>query len=216
MHRTIKRVVLSTLMLLPLVVAPGTALADHDYDGLVPTDTYDVPCLNAAGPGDGNVCQTDNADLYWYADKNDYAALEANDQDALRTMLAGEFVPTDLALAYDSSPVFSGSGETDVVFQEETDGLSGYLGFTWCDDAVNGEWYTCDQTYIRIETPDGYRRFSGSIACHETGHAVGLVHGPEASPRLGAGDNRLGCMENADEFPRRLGAAGTHLINVTY
>ncbi|GIH70417.1 hypothetical protein Mth01_26700 [Sphaerimonospora thailandensis] len=198
-----------------LLMLPTVAAADHIYDGIIPTATYGPACINGTVT-DSPVCRTDNASVYWYADSNDYAALEQNDKDALSGMLSAQYQPTDLTVTHESNPVFSGSGETDIIYQEETDGLTGLYGITWCDDAVNGELYTCDQTYIRIVTPDGYRVEGGSVACHETGHAVGLVHGTEAYPVLDPGDDRLGCMENAEEFPPNLGNNSAHLINGVY
>ena len=216
--------VLSTC-LISNAVAPASA--NHVYDGLVPTRNYAPVCFARSGPTDPNnsVCQTDNSTVGWYADSNDPAELEANDRDALSAMLEAQFEPTDLSIFYDSSPVFSGSGETDWVYQETDTGFAlptGVLGVAWCDDDVNGLIYDCDQTYVRITAPDGYRIEGGSVACHEAGHQAGLVHGNNASltnpPHnpLDAGDARLGCMENEDEFPRTLGAASQHLINGEY
>lgn len=221
MRKPVRLVVLSSVVM-TLVALTGPAQASHDYDGMVPTANYAEFCENSTGPRDplASVCRTDNADLYWYADSHHPGELEDNDFNALRSMLLNEYVPTDLVLAYDSTPVFSGSGETDIIFQEsENDGAplpSGAAGATWCNDAVNGQLYECDQTYVRVRSPDWYRRHGGSVACHETGHAVGLVHGNDASPRVDPGDRRLGCMVNEDEFPSDLGAASTHIINLHY
>ncbi|MFE9691925.1 hypothetical protein [Micromonospora sp. NPDC005806] len=217
MRNVVRSTVVSGLVL-AVVAVSGPAQATHEYDGMMPTANYDVICLSASGPADGEVCRTDNADVYWYADSANPGELEADDFNALRTMLLNEYVPTDLALTYDSSPVFSGDAETDLVYQEAEADLplpSGILGATWCNGAAPA-YYECDQTYIRIVSPDGFRRYGGSIACHETGHGVGLVHGNDASPRLDPGDARLGCMVNEDQFPSDLGSDSTHLINVTY
>lgn len=43
-------------------------------------------------------------------------------------------------------------------------------GVTWCNDAVNGSTYGCDQQYVRIRGCGTYAR---GLACHETGHAIG-------------------------------------------
>jgi hypothetical protein len=219
MRQSIRSIAVSSIVV-ALVALSGPAYATHEYDGMVPTANYDVICLSASGPTDPDVavCQTDNASLYWYADSNDPGELESDDFNTLRTVLLNEYVPTDLALTYDSTPVFSGDAETDVIYQEAESALplpSGVYGVTWCNGAAPA-YYECDQTYVRIVSPDGYRRYSGSIACHETGHAVGLVHGNDASPRLDPGDARLGCMVNEDEFPSDLGTDSTHLINLTY
>jgi hypothetical protein len=208
-------------MVIVLVALPGPAQASHDYDGIVPTVLSPLSCVNASGPTDpaARVCQTDNAGLVWYADSASPGELEANDFASLQLMLELQFEPTNLTVTYDSTPVFSGSGETDIIFQEAETDLpipDGAAGVTWCNDAVNGGSYQCDQTYVRIMSPDGYRLFGASIACHETGHAVGLVHGDRAVPAMDPGDHRLGCMVNEDEFLLDLGPASAHLINITY
>jgi hypothetical protein len=216
--RQIARALAASGTILALLALPAPVLATHDYDGMMPTANYDIGCFSQAGPAAGEVCRTDNADVYWYADSNDPGELEDNDQTALRNMLANQYSPTDLAIHYDSTPVFEGDAETDIVYQEAEASLplpSGILGAMWCNGSAPA-WYECDQAYVRIESPDGFRRSGGSIACHETGHAVGLVHGDDAAPALDPGDARLGCMVNEDEFPPGLGAASQHLINVTY
>lgn len=76
---------------------------------------------------------------------------------------------------------------------------------------------------MRIISPDGYRIFGGSVACHEAGHGVGLLHGNDSafnvSPfnPLGTNDiTRLGCMVSEDDFPSNTSAASRHLINGQY
>jgi hypothetical protein len=77
-----------------------------------------------------------------------------------------------------SSPSYSGSAETDVIYQVSTSGFSGnVIGQTWCNDAVSST--RCDQEYVRFRAA-GY--VDRELACHETGHAVGLTHGPDATP----------------------------------
>lgn len=204
----------------------GSSTASHTYDGIVPTNTYNTYptfhfCENASGPTDpvAVVCQTDSSGWYWYADSGDPGELEADDKASAQSVLSSQYNPTYLTVHYDSTPVFSGSGETDLILEEAESAKplpSSVLGITWCNDAVNGDpQWDCDQTYVRIANPY-YRSFSGSVACHEMGHAVGLVHGNDASPVLDPGDARLGCMVNEDEFPGSLGAASAHLINTVY
>lgn len=63
----------------------------------------------------------------------------------------------------------------------------------WCDDAVNGALYKCDQAYINIRSTS----YGRALACHETGHAVGLTHGYDASPRTDNSAALLGCIVTA-------------------
>jgi hypothetical protein len=214
------RVALSAFTIIFIIAAQTPAYATHEVDSMVPTQTYRPFCYGTTDLLSGMVCQTDNANVYWYADSNDPGELEANDVDSLENMLATQFAPTDLAIYYDSSPVFSGTAQTDIIYQESEAALplpSGYRGWTWCNDDVGTEAYVCDQQYVRIQSPDGYRIFGGGLACHETGHAVGLLHGADAYPVLPSTDGRFGCMMNEIyELPYYLGSDQTHQINNTY
>jgi hypothetical protein len=210
-----------TLVLSALGLAAPANATHGSNDWLVPTANYDQICLSVGNDwrdGPGAVCQTDNAGVFWYADSSDPGELESNDVTQLQNVLTNQYAPTDLTLTYDSTPVFSGTAQTDLIFQEEDTNVpipSGTLGITWCDSSAPA-FYECDQTYLRLDGPDGYRIYSGSVACHETGHAVGLVHGDLASPMLDPGNSILGCMVNEDEFPSNLGSASAHQINLHY
>lgn len=112
---------------------------------------------------------------------------ETNDKTNTRDAL-DYYEATVLNPTYESAK-YSGTGETDIIYQKgnivgEDDGT------TWCDDAVT--WEVCDQHYVRFQS--GQTPTDG-LACHETGHAVGLTHGYDASPRLSMTDPVLGCMK---------------------
>jgi hypothetical protein len=183
----------------------GTAVAATDT--IVPTLTYQNNCANAA------VCQTDNADVYYYMDSSGEYELEDWDRSMVGTMWANEYSPTDLVRHYDSAPVFSGEGETDHIWQEGSTGLdSDALGMAWCDDPI-GTTHECDQHYIRIRGNDTYDL---SVTCHEMGHAVGLVHGNLAYPTRGMEDTAaLGCMVKSTYEPD-LGTNNVNGINSAY
>jgi hypothetical protein len=67
----------------------------------------------------------DNRDVYFYMDSHGEYMLEDVDRRTVNAAIDGEYRPTDLAFHYDYTPVFRGSGETDIVYQEGSTGLSG-------------------------------------------------------------------------------------------
>lgn len=195
------------------MVAAGIAWAAAT-DNMVPTANYSPLCVDDTPDGPGGNCRTDNAQLSWYADSTDGNPnddkLEMDDFYVVASVMGDEYEPTDLTVAYDSTPAFSGDSETDIVYQEWT--VPGSAdGVTWCNDAVGG--FTCDQQYIRIER-GGY--YTPGITCHETGHAVGLVHGNNASPALSQTASALNCMKTPTSFGERLGTNNKENINNTY
>lgn len=168
----------------------------HNF--LYPTNRAQTPCY-VGSPGAATVCRTDNATVTWYMDSSAEFALESNDRTVVTNSLAANYQPTDLTLTYDSSPVFSGSGETDIVFQEGTL-PSPYAGYTWCNDAVDDSSWKCEQTYIRVRGYNtvypGKDTINTGVICHETGHAVGLVHGVDTSAYYLNNNTILGCMRD--------------------
>lgn len=186
----------------------GTAFADST-DNLVPTGSYHAPCTKG-GAGYGPVCLTDNSKVYYYMDSGGAGELESVDRQIVSSMLSAQYSPTHLQIHYDSTPVFSGSGETDIVYQEG-DLPSPYIGYTWCDDPV--ATYVCDQTVVRMQ---GAGTISPGLSCHETGHAVGLTHGSEAYPRRDNNASVLGCMQGDYAYYQDLGANQVRNINSYY
>lgn len=175
------------VMFAAMVAVTPSSVAD-DY--LVPTDNYSPRC-DEGSAGSGPVCQTDNRDVYWYMDSHGEFELESPDRDDVNRAIDDSYRPTDLAFHYDSSPVFDGGAETDLIYQEGWVD-NGFDGYTWCDDAVGFFGHDCDQHYVRIR---GNGTYTPGLSCHETGHAVGLVHGEDSSPARDNQDStRLGCM----------------------
>ncbi|MQS37714.1 hypothetical protein FFZ77_19395 [Streptomyces katsurahamanus] len=174
--------------------------------------------MNDPDGGDGSVdCLTDNADVYYYMDSVGAFELESPDRAAVSSTMSNEYAPTNLAIHYDSTPVFSGSGETDIIYQEGSKNLSeNSIGVTWCEDGGEGSGryalWECDQQYIRIR---GNGTYDTSVACHETGHAVGLTHGMDAIPVKGNNEPRLGCMVTSD-WNNNLGSSNVANINSVY
>lgn len=202
-----------TALLSAASMAGFTTAAVAAYaDNLVPTGNSQIFCDQGSALPIG-VCQTDNADVYWHM-ASGTQALEALDRAALEAMLGAQYAPGDLRLHYEANPTFDGPGETDWIFQEGPIDTEGTRGRTWCNDTV-GTW-ECDQHYIKVEGPAGYQ--NPKLTCHEVGHAVGLTHGPQASPVLDDDDADLGCMRRPLNAvtSNAIGAANKAQINAVY
>jgi hypothetical protein len=158
---------------------------------------------------DGLFCQTDNATLTVFMQ----SSVSSGRQTTIRNMLSNSYSPTDLAVSYPASASYSGSAETDIIYQVSTSGFSGTtIGQTWCNDAVSSS--QCDQEYVRFR---GELQFDTELTCHETGHAVGLTHGADAGPAESNTASELGCMETPDSGGRPgVGSHNQSEINATY
>lgn len=194
-----------------VAVTAGVAWAAYT-DNMYPTQFLTVGCFSVSGPHQPGFCQTDNKDLTYYMDSGGTNKLEAGDRSVVNNVMNNIYEPTDLSVTYDSSPSFSGSAETDIVFEESAKGLSSSAdGATFCNNAATT--LKCDQQYIRIR---GGGHYGQGLVCHETGHAVGLTHGDDASPRKSKTDEKLGCMETPVSNDEGLQANNIENINATY
>ncbi|MGW1898985.1 hypothetical protein ACWCQB_16395 [Streptomyces hirsutus] len=191
------------------VVAAAAVTWAAATDNLVPTNNYNMGCLT--GMAGGTVCRTDNASVTYYMDSGGSNKLEDIDKATVRTVMAQEYAPTDLTISYDSTPSWSGGAETDIYYAEATVPGSDE-GLTWCNDNSPGA-FKCDQQYVRIE---GGGHYTPGLTCHETGHAVGLLHGANASPTLPNQSSTLGCMKKTSGFADGLGANNRENINANY
>ncbi|MEV4946342.1 hypothetical protein [Streptomyces sp. NPDC053755] len=205
-----------TTFAVALTVGIGAGVAwAATTDNIHPTANNTGTCHNDPDGGDGQIsCRTDNAAVSYYMDSGGEYELESPDRTAVQSTMSNDYGPTDLTISYDSSPVFSGDAETDIVYQEGSTNLSDSSdGVTWCNDAVDGSSYGCDQQYIRIR---GAGYYSRGLSCHETGHAIGLVHGQQASPRLTNTNTALGCMVTPVGDGVGLGANNRDNINSVF
>lgn len=181
-------------------------------DNMVPTNTYDEYCIAQTMSTADRVCQTDNAGLSVYME----SSVSTNMRSRIRDALDNSYNGTDLTVSYPSVPDYSGAGETDIIYQQGTLPGSGLAGITWCNDDVDSALYDCDQAYIRFTTDTYYEH--RMTTCHETGHAVGLLHGAQAYPVV-ANDNTsvLGCLRTPyDQSAYLLGNNNATEINATY
>ncbi|MFJ9109914.1 hypothetical protein [Streptomyces sp. NPDC102283] len=203
-----RRAAVPAVGLAALLVATGVAWAAAT-DNMVPTNNYNKGCYTGSADS-GVVCQTDNAQVTYYMDSGGSNALENVDKNIVQKMMSSQYAPTDLSISYDSTPTWSGSSETDIYYAEAT--VPGSInGTTWCNDTAST--YRCDQTYIRIE---GGGFYTPGLSCHETGHAVGLLHGSNASPKLSKTNKALGCMRTPVNYSEPLGSSNKENINGLY
>lgn len=196
--------VLILLAAFPLAVfAAPTALASH-FDNMFPTANTGWSCFdNGPNPSGGVFCQTDNSDFTAFRE----ASLSSTGKNTISSVLWTEFAPTDLTVTIQASGVYSGGSETDVIFQYRNDLPPTAAGVAWCDDAVSST--KCDQHYAAFNTPSPLY----ALVCHETGHTVGLTHGPQAYPWQADSTFDLGCMGTATGV---LGSHNASQINSTY
>jgi hypothetical protein len=168
------------------VAVTPSAWAHHSpMDNLFPT-------LNDGGCVYLSVCTTDNSSVTWYAYSSGSMALNAAARANISSIISGQFHPTDLNFSVQSPPVLSGSGETDIVF-ERVALVAPYLGRARCNDPNEGT-HTCDQMYVQF-TSDAWGA-NPYVACHETGHGIGLLHGEDADPPVANNNSYLSCMRD--------------------
>jgi len=195
-------------------MAPAVpALGHHGPDSMYPTPIITAnfgPCSDGGmslGPTD-TFCRQQDAPVSLYRQ----SSISATGQSDVAQIWQAEYNPTDLQGTF-VSPVYSGSEETDIIYQQGTSGLgpATVVGATWCDDAIGD--VICDQHYVlfRYATP------GNSVASHETGHAVGLTHPTEANPSSSGSDPAYGVMRNViTGVAQTLGAHNVQQINSTY
>lgn len=188
------------------IVLFGPVATAYAADNMYKTSNANWNCSDGDF-GDG-FCQTDNATLTVFRQ----ASVPAAKKTSIKQMLTNQYAPTDLSIHYPSTASYTGDSETDIIYQVSASGFSGTtIGQTWCNDAVTST--KCDQEYVRFR---GTIQFDKELMCHETGHAVGLTHGQDASPAESNTAAELGCMETPDGGGLGLGAHNKSEINATY
>lgn len=196
-----------------LVLAVGflpteQAEATHQYDNVFPTPQYMNNCRDSTLGDPMGFCQTDNVGLTVWRE----GSLSSSGRLNIGQMLDDQYRDlTKLTVTFVQQPSYSGDSETDIIYQHG-DGLPGSLdGLTWCNDSESN--VQCDQHYNRFRMDNPKR----DLACHETGHGVGLTHGEEAEPFLRNDANIQGCMQQPLPLSNegRLGSLNIHNINDT-
>ncbi len=202
-ERARARMVRQVALAVAFVLTSGWPASAHHslHDNMYKTATYGPNCST------GTFCQTDNSDLSIYSE----SSVGAAQKTTINNMLAAQFAPTDLVVSYPTTPVYTGSYETDIIFQVGTSVPSGSDGITWCDDAVTTT--KCDQHYVQFRSNSV---INAGLACHEAGHAIGLTHGAEASPTLSQTYSTLECMASPVAAGEPLGSHNAYWVNITY
>lgn len=174
------------------------------YDNMFPTNPPYQYCTSG-NMGD-TFCQTDNAGVTYFAQ----SSIGTIGRNNIIDNADGQLDPTDLNTTYDSTPVYTGPSETDIIYQQSNDVPDGFVGVTWCDSAT--DLVACDQEYVRTIAGNP----SHALICHESGHAVGLTHGSNADPPINSSDPSLACMRTPLTSDTTLGAHNVSEINATY
>ncbi|WP_329028004.1 hypothetical protein [Streptomyces sp. NBC_01423] len=181
----IKRVLVLAVIFAASVSVSQSAVAS---DNMYKTANANWSCPD--GSFGSGFCQTDNSTLTYYEQGSVNGAVGAT----VDLTMFDSYDGTDLNVTWIASPSYSGGAETDIIYQVSTSGFSGNtIGQTWCDDATTAT--KCDQEYVRFRAASYVDR---ELACHETGHAVGLTHGADAYPSESNTASELGCMETPD------------------
>lgn len=194
------------------VVTGAAAYADH-FENMYPTSKYNPNCPDGE-IGDA-FCRTDNATVTIWRQ----SSLSSTGKTNIKSTLDNHYEGTDLNIVFQSAGdvEYSGDTETDIIYQEGAV-PDPYDGMAWCNDAISefGENRRCDQHYARFESASPSVR----LACHETGHTVGLTHGSDADPDAGVTvtdhTDALRCMTTAPIEFSYLGAHNVDEINETY
>jgi len=195
--------VLASAALMVAFVAPAAA-----NDNMYTTSNANWNCWDGT-MSDGDFCQTDNRTLTAFFQDSVGSGVKST----VKSRLALLNDNTVLSVSYPATASYSGSAETDIIYQVSSSGFSGTtIGITWCNDAVTST--QCDQEYIRFRAASDV---DDELACHETGHAVGLTHGVDAGPSESNTASELGCMETPDSGSRpTFGSHNIGEINNTY
>lgn len=120
MRRYRELLVLLVLGVVAVVMGPAHAAVT---DNLVPTDNYARQCVESTATANGVVCRTDNKDLWVWFPSSVCCGVETT----TRSSLDGSFNGTDRVVHYEDVPVYSGSAETDVIYQISDSDFSGSL-----------------------------------------------------------------------------------------
>lgn len=108
---------------------------------------------------------------------------------------------------YDPTPLYSGQGETDVIYRSSNFLPDGAFGWASCEDRADTNATRCDQSYVTYHGDficqqglcDGTSSDAAklwSLACHESGHTLGLLHPDASNPVAPTNEADYRCMRS--------------------
>lgn len=187
-------------------VAAPPAASHHGVDNMF-KNSGDADC----GPSGSHVCRADNLTHTYY-----YQSFSSRLTNATESAMTSMGYYTDINVSKESSLSYL---ETDMYLWIDNSLPAGIWGNVDCLSEVN--YLRCRAYNVRIDPVlnDGTVGYNATkaLVCHEVGHTVGLLHGVDAVPAQGNGDNDLGCMVTPIEGAlRTLGAHNNQQINAAY
>lgn len=125
-HRPL-RVVVSLVVATACIGAAGATLAAviPGVDSIYPTSNTSWSCTGSSTVGGSLYCQTDNNALTFGLE-----TMTSTQRTVFRNVMSGQYNPTDLNTSEQSPIAYTGSSETDIVFQVGDPG-GGLNGITW-------------------------------------------------------------------------------------
>lgn len=179
------------------------------FDNLVPNARTNAGCSSATHTSPGSPCLTDNAHVSYHFQSSMTQAAQWSTLEAI----VGSFDTTALNFSYHQYPTYSASPRTDIIYQMGSATRPEVIAQTWCRAAAGG--YKCDQQGVRYFY--GVGAVDRKVACHETGHAVGLMHGSMADPKVADMHSELKCMRTGISHNMEyLGEVNATQINAQY
>jgi hypothetical protein len=166
--------------------AAYAATGTGGFDSIYPSTTYQPKCFDGSYTN-GVVCKTDGVNVSAFFEGTVPSEAITRGKDILRKQWDD---PTDLDVTFPSKAVYSGDNETDIIYQKGPV-VGSNRAQAWCDDASADR--VCDSHTVRFS--EALSEIRSSTLCHESGHAVGLLHGQMSAPKIDDDDDRLGCLE---------------------